>query len=210
MREPFPHSGQSRQINPSLRAFTANHSSQRQKPASRPLTAAVSGKPAHHCGKSQQIPPLLRSILANRLIASTKHSKSIPYCARPSKPLLTAPEPSKLLRTAFKVSKPFPAVADLSQSVPHCAKPSGTVSHCARNKQIAPETKACKRVPSDGAKNCIFTPSFTSKIAFVFDFFGSKITGSRRRASYLRKRGVLYRPYGKICLKFQTREPFSK
>jgi len=56
----------------------------------------------------------------------------------------------------------------------------------------------------------VFLCPLTSKGAFGFGFLGSKITGPYSRAFYLRILRVLYRPYGKTCLRFQTRRPFSK
>ena len=55
-----------------------------------------------------------------------------------------------------------------------------------------------------------FLVPLTSKIAFGFEILGFEIVGSYSQASYLRRCGVLYRPYGRNCPEFQTQRLFSK
>ena len=55
-----------------------------------------------------------------------------------------------------------------------------------------------------------FLVPLTSKNALGFEISGSENTGPYSRSSYLRKRRVSYRLYGKTCLGFQTRSSFSK
>ena len=102
-------------------------------------------------------------------------------------------KPANALRTVRKASKSICTVRDSGKSLREVVRKPG---------------RGMRRSPF--RQKLHFAPPFTSKTALVFDFSGSKTTGPHGRASYLHKHGVPYRPYGKTCLGFQTRVPFSK